>query len=287
VTGYLGNTLVAAIAVENLQSNDRCTGSGTPFACCSGGGTGTCGPNSPCLGSGNPYACCTGAAAGTCQSASAAVIGTPPAQNGQAWTQVDDENCGTDLQVALYKRAVGSGDNGATQFSWPFTVSSNPSTFVGNVSVTLYGVGATSLNGEAFHCTTASASMLAPTVPLNNSFCTGSATPAACCSGAGTGTCTINSNKFCTGAGTPAGCCTGAEAGTCQSVDAAFFGIVGDNSVISPPGLSLVGDHSIPTSGPDLSNWANSGFASGSGANQTPTANAAGDNLGFQIILSP
>lgn len=47
--------------------NTSCSGSGSPFACCTGSGTGTCDlNNAACVGSGNPYACCTGADAGTC-----------------------------------------------------------------------------------------------------------------------------------------------------------------------------------------------------------------------------
>src|SRR5580698_3817578 len=75
----------------NLPTNGgNCTGSGTPFACCTGSGTGTCAPtqgelvlfhlgfygsatartsvfkNSSCTGSGTPNACCTGSGTGTC-----------------------------------------------------------------------------------------------------------------------------------------------------------------------------------------------------------------------------
>ena len=50
----------------NAAVNAECTGAATPYACCTGGGAGTCTPNDQCTGAGTPWACCTGAGAGTC-----------------------------------------------------------------------------------------------------------------------------------------------------------------------------------------------------------------------------
>ena len=50
-----------------------------------------------------------------------------------------------------------------------------------------------------------------------NTQCTGVGTPAACCTGSGTGTCTDFKNARCTAAGTPYNCCTGAGTGSCPA----------------------------------------------------------------------
>jgi len=50
-----------------------------------------------------------------------------------------------------------------------------------------------------------------------NTQCTGAGTPAACCTGSGTGTCTDFKNSMCTAAGTPYSCCTGAGTGSCPA----------------------------------------------------------------------
>ena len=51
---------------------------------------------------------------------------------------------------------------------------------------------------------------------ISNSLCTAAATPFACCTGAGAGTC--SGNSVCTAAGVPLACCTGAGTGTCPSL---------------------------------------------------------------------
>jgi len=63
------------LAGEGNDPNSVCTGSATPYSCCTGTGMGTCTENSfctntpdnsACTGNGSPYACCTGSGAGTC-----------------------------------------------------------------------------------------------------------------------------------------------------------------------------------------------------------------------------
>ena len=66
--------------VNTGDSNAQCTGSGAPFACCTGGDAGTC-ANFNCTGAGiagpanNPAPCCTGAGTGTCQNMVVGVVG--------------------------------------------------------------------------------------------------------------------------------------------------------------------------------------------------------------------
>jgi len=56
-------------------SNFHCTGSGAPFACCTGLGTGNCtlaegGSNADCQGFSDPFSCCSGAGTGFCDACS-------------------------------------------------------------------------------------------------------------------------------------------------------------------------------------------------------------------------
>jgi hypothetical protein len=50
-----------------------------------------------------------------------------------------------------------------------------------------------------------------------NALCTGSGTPADCCTGDGAGTCD-STNDICTGSGAPLPCCTGSGTGECSTV---------------------------------------------------------------------
>lgn len=48
------------------DANILCTGSGAPSACCDGSGTGSCSDNTLCTGAGTPFPCCTGSGTGAC-----------------------------------------------------------------------------------------------------------------------------------------------------------------------------------------------------------------------------
>jgi len=52
-----------AVAAHNI--NAQCTSASTPFACCTGLGTGTC-DQAQCTSASTPFACCTGSGTGTC-----------------------------------------------------------------------------------------------------------------------------------------------------------------------------------------------------------------------------
>ena len=69
---WAGSIGFQAASAEDPMVNAFCTGSGAPDACCTGVGTGTCGPglNSLCTGLAAPYYCCTGAGTGNCNWAS-------------------------------------------------------------------------------------------------------------------------------------------------------------------------------------------------------------------------
>ncbi len=72
-----------------------------------------------------------------------------------------------------------------------------------------------------------------------------------------------------------------------NSLGVIYTGIVGNNSIVVPPsGYSLVYDHSIASSGPDNSNWVLPDISSNLLANSATAANS-GDNVGFQLVLSP
>lgn len=81
-----------------------------------------------------------------------------------------------------------------------------------------------------------------------NDLCTAAATPYACCTGLGTGTCDLN--VVCTGAGAPAACCTGAEAGTCGQTDDVTAANTGTTAFLAStvPFLGARGNHESNTS---------------------------------------
>ncbi len=73
-----------------------------------------------------------------------------------------------------------------------------------------------------------------------------------------------------------------------NALDLLAFGINGDNSLSTPSGYTTVYQHDIATSGPDIGNdsmgIAGAGTETG---DQTATAGAAGDNIGYQLAIDP
>jgi hypothetical protein len=54
------------VDLQASLGNDKCTAASTPYACCTGNGTGTCGGSGGCTANLAPWPCCTGAGTGTC-----------------------------------------------------------------------------------------------------------------------------------------------------------------------------------------------------------------------------
>ncbi len=65
------------------------------------------------------------------------------------------------------------------------------------------------------------------------------------------------------------------------------YSIVGDNSITRPGGYSLLYQHSISGSGPDVQADEMSIKTPGATGNQGATASAANDNVAFQLAVSP
>ncbi len=222
--------------------------------------------NSDCAGYGAPYACCAGTGTGTCQDASAGTIEVPA-----GWTEIRHDTCGSDLTMSIAYRIAQPGDSGVSQFTWSF-------------------IGA----GQ----------------PADSSLCTDYGTPYACCTGNATGTCPytpflasggvtelsnvdtttpVEDNSFqCTDDSVTL---TAPSITTTEdnSLVLVVYGITGSNFLRAPSGYSEICQHNIAGSGPDFGNFSSdliptSGTASG---DQTSTATNAGDNIGYQLGLSP
>jgi hypothetical protein len=222
--------------------------------------------NSDCTGPGVPFACCTEFGTGTCQDASTASIEVPA-----GWTEIRHDSCGSDLLMSLAYRIVQPGDSGSTQFTWNFLGAGQPS---------------------------------------DSSSCTGYGAPSACCTGPETGTCPYS--PFLASGGitllanvdtsTPIEdnselCTLDSTSMTAPSITTTennslvlvAYGITGSNFVRAPSGYSEVYQHNIVETGPDIANYASSLFPT-SGAesgDQTTSAITAGDNIGYQVGLSP
>ena len=65
------------------------------------------------------------------------------------------------------------------------------------------------------------------------------------------------------------------------------YSIAGDNSLTTPQGYSLLYQHSISASGPDVQTDELLIKSPGLTGNQATTAALAGDNAGFQVAVSP
>ncbi len=223
--------------------------------------------NSLCTDAGIPFSCCTGSASGSCQDASSASIEVPA-----GWTEIQHDTCGSDLTMSLAYRIAQPGDFDGMLFSWNFLGAGQPS---------------------------------------DSSSCTGFGTPDACCTGTGTGTCpystflgaggitevsnvdTItpieNVSSLCTldSATLTAPSITTTEN---NSLVLLAYGVVGSNDMTEPAGFSLVYKHDIGGVGVDMANFTSSLVYPTSGTDtgdQISTATTPGDNLGYQIGLSP
>jgi hypothetical protein len=195
-----GNFLLAAVAIETA-------------------------PNASCTVAGSPFECCTGLATGTCSTAAAGAISTPA-----TWTLVDNQSCGTDLQMSIYSRFVQLTDTGSTAFTWNFTGSP---TFLGVAGLTLFS-NVNEIGSESSQCTLSTTSAAAPlTLGPHN-------------------------------------------------LGVLIDGITQDNVLTPPLGFLDAYQHSVTQIGPSVA------LASGFGTNDLVwTAQFAGDNIGFQVGLSP
>lgn len=73
-----------------------------------------------------------------------------------------------------------------------------------------------------------------------------------------------------------------------NSLDLLAWGVVGNNDVSKPTGYSVIYNHDIPGTGPDIANQSKTFAADNTDtADQQATVNAAGDNIGYQVGLSP
>jgi hypothetical protein len=110
-----------------------------------------------------------------------------------------------------------------------------------------------------------------------NTRCIAAASPYACCSGAGTGTCTAN--IMCTGSRLPLACCTGLQAGTCTDIDLDRYALSNTttDAVVTPTDVSLWTTQATNGAG-------HSALTLGSaGAGQT---SICGNGIAFQTLLS-
>jgi hypothetical protein len=145
--------------------------------------------------------------------------------------------------------------------------------------------------------------------PTDSSTCAGFGTPDACCTGVGTGSCPYSpflatggitsianvdleapievDSSLCT----PDSTTLTAPSITTTEADAMgvlVFGIVGDNSISKPAGYSGIYQHNISGTGPGIANYTQVFATSGTVTGNAPSSgNAAGDNLGYQLGLSP
>ena len=136
-------SLLATVAIGTVPA------SGCGGACPDAGSAAIVAPaNAACVAAGNPDTCCTGHRVGTCN-----------------WTLVDSAACGRDLQVAVYSKPVEAGENNRTTYSWNFTSSGSPATFVGVIGVTAFAkLRPAPVDGVAHRCSTASATLTAPSI---------------------------------------------------------------------------------------------------------------------------
>jgi hypothetical protein len=223
-------------------------------------------PNSDCTGPGVPFACCTEFGTGTCQDASTASIEVPA-----GWTEIRHDSCGSDLLMSLAYRIVQPGDSGSTQFTWNFLGAGQPS---------------------------------------DSSSCTGYGAPSACCTGPETGTCPYSPLLASGGITLVANvstvtpvednselCTLNSTSMTAPSITTTednslvlvAYGITSSNFFRAPSGYSEVYQHSIVGSGPDVANYAGSVFPTSGAASgdHAATASVPGDNIGYQVGLSP
>ena len=75
-------------ADAGVKIDALCTGSATPYTCCSGVGTGTCDVKDSCTALGTPFACCTGAGTGSCPAGGGAV-GADEVNSSVVWGTAD------------------------------------------------------------------------------------------------------------------------------------------------------------------------------------------------------
>jgi len=226
--------------------------------------------NSNCTATvGVPYACCTlgVAGTGTCQNAASATITTPSGKNGENWTQIDSfATSGSDFQMALYGRFVAFLASDCTGPQTPAQCCTGPST-----GPTCVGTG-NDLSSDQYTWGFSSNTYIGQVgITLYSGV---GATPVENVGHTSTAASVTISE--------PAVTVTKAN-----SLGVIYTGIVGNNSISSgPSGYSLVYDHSIAGSGPDDSNWVELGVSSSLLANSATAANS-GDNVGFQLVLSP
>jgi hypothetical protein len=222
-------------------------------------------PNASCTGAGVPFTCCTDVGTGSCQDASTATIEVPA-----GWTEIRHDSCGSDLLMSLAYRVVQPGDAAFEAFDWNFLGAEQPS---------------------------------------DSSDCTGPGTPYACCTGTASGSCPLSpflasggitelssvdtltpieiTSELCTPDSTTltAPLITTTEP---NSLDLLAWGIAGDNDVSKPPGYSVIYNHDIPGTGPDIANQSKTFAADNTDTgDQQATVSTAGDNIGYQVGLSP
>lgn len=147
--------------------------------------------------------------------------------------------------------------------------------------------------------------------PSDSGSCTGFGTPDPCCTDSGTGTCPyspflgsggiteISNVDTLTPIENVSSLCrldnamlSAPSIATTQdnSLVLLAYGIVGNNDLTKPTGYSQVYKHNISGFGPDLANFTSTSVYPTSGTDtgdQLSTANTPGDNLGYQIGLSP
>ena len=174
-TGLVLNSVpdVAIAAPENSQ----CTGSGTPAACCTGSGTGTC-TASNCTGPGTPFHGCSGSGTGSFSTCS--LVGGNLAAND---VLEGPGSCTVVVQGTGAHQCTSNGNASCTSGGHPFTCCTGSGT---GTCVTESGNLEVQNNDHTFTGAT----------QFTNANCTGSGTPQACCTGAGTGSCSNTGAEF-------------------------------------------------------------------------------------------
>jgi hypothetical protein len=213
-TPYNCCTGVNAGDCEAANITSQCTGSGVPFACCTGAGTGSgasCSNTTAgngginCLGAGNPLSCCTGLNTGpSCDI-------TPITDQIVGISSTCGTKCPANPPICGVNESVSPpihNFSGTSIQPCAGKVCSNNNVRACNVDADCVTPGTCTGTQQAGAC--AGESICVPQAgpggvtgcqvidPVNalgqvidNSQCTGSGTPYTCCSGAGTGTCSV------------------------------------------------------------------------------------------------
>jgi hypothetical protein len=176
--------------------------------------------NALCLGSADPFACCTGAGAGTCYKP----ITLPQCA-------LDGTLRGFTLGTDAYPQDVAADSEFTCVLYYDSPDADISGAFTAQLALQVTMPAYSTFKGEDIEVANfvATAEIANQTIEDLNAACSGSGTPASCCTGSGTGTCLAmgtvtfpaiipkgsSYTERCSAADTPWDCCTGDGTGTC------------------------------------------------------------------------